>query len=250
MNNQTLSRDKPLYKPALLGFWLIVLAIVVAMLGPLGSRIGWWNFDTAVLIAKWSAYTGLVAAVACLSGLFMARPGGKRRGFIYSVLGLLILTPMIIYLQYWKHAKATLPPIQDITTNTEAPPTFWYAPNSRVYGGAAIAAWQEEAYPDIQPLILPVSMDNAYRLVIELIKENGWQLYTPNQDEMHIEATVTTFWFGFSDDVVIHITEPAKGSSRIDMRSTSRFGGGGDGGTNANRIRSFFKALSKRVKVD
>ncbi len=244
---QNHSDNKPLYKPAVIGFTLIIFAILVAMSGPLGSRIGWWNFDTAVIILQWAAYSGLAAAVLCLSGLFMAYPGSKRRGFMFSLLGLLIIVPMILFLQSWQEAKETLPPIQDITTNTESPPEFWYAPNSRVYGGVGIAAWQEEAYPDIQPLILPIPIDKTYDIVIEVIRDKGWQLYEPSRAEMHIEATDTTFWFGFSDDVTIHITATEDGGSRIDMRSTSRFGGGGDGGTNANRIRSFFKAVVKQA---
>jgi len=238
----------PLYKPAVIGLGFILLSILVAMAGPLGSRIGWWNFDAAVIILQWAAYGGLAAAVLCLSGLVMARPGGKRRGFVYSLLGLLIVTPMVLFLQSWKQAKETLPPIQDITTNTENPPTFWFAPNSRVYAGVGVAAWQEEAYPDIEPLILVVSIDKAYDLVLDVIRDKGWQLYEPSRADMHIEATETTFWFGFSDDVTIHITTTENGGSKIDMRSASRFGGGGDGGTNANRIRSFFKALVKRAQ--
>ncbi len=239
---------KPLYKPAAIGFSLIILAILVAMAGPLGSRIGWWNFDTAVVILKWAAYGGLLAAALCLSGLLLAHPGSKRRGFIFSLLGLIIIVPMVLFLQSWKEAKENLPPIQDITTNTENPPEFWYAPNSRIYGGVAIAAWQNEAYPDIQPLILPVPIDKAYDLVIDVIRDKGWQLYKPSRVEMHIEATDTTFWFGFSDDVTIHITATENAASRIDMRSASRFGSGGDAGTNANRIRLFFEALEKRAR--
>ena len=241
------TKKKPFYKPAVIGLILIIVFVLIAMSGPLGSRIGIWNYDTAVIIMKWSAYAGLAAAVLCLSGLFMAFPGSQRRGFIFSILGLAIIVPMVWLLQSWQEAKQTLPPIQDITTDTENPPTFWDAPNSRVYGGVGIAAWQEEAYPDIQPLILPVSPDRAFDLAVAVIRDFGWQLYAPRREDMHIEATETTFWFGFSDDVVIHITLAENGGSRVDMRSASRFGGGGDGGTNANRIRRFFAELKKRA---
>ncbi len=246
MQNQVLK--KPLYKPAAIGFGFILLAILVAMAGPLGSRIGWWNYDTAVMFFKWAVYGGMAAAVLCLSGLVMARPGGKRRGFIYSLLGLVIIVPMVLLLHSWKEAKATLPPIEDITTNTENPPVFWSAPNSRVYGGVGIAAWQEEAYPDIKPLFLAIPINKTFDLALKVIHDKGWHLYEPSRSDMHIEATATTFWFGFSDDVIIHITATKSGGSRVDMRSVSRFGGGGDGGTNANRIRSFFKALKKLAK--
>ena len=238
---------KPLYKPSVIGFSFIILAILTAMAGPIGSRIGWWDFDGAVLIIKWAAYGGIAAAILCLSGLFMAYPGSKRRGFTYSLLGLIIIVPMLLFIQSWKEAKLTLPPIQDITTNTEEPPSYWYAPNSRIYGGVGVAAYQEEAYPDIQPLIVPIDSNKAYDYVIEVIKDKGWELYEPSREDMHIEATETTFWFGFSDDVVIHITPTDDGGSRIDMRSSSRFGGGGDGGTNANRVRGFFEDFKEKL---
>ncbi|GMR16474.1 MAG: DUF1499 domain-containing protein [Gammaproteobacteria bacterium] len=246
MQNQIVKQ--PLYKPAMIGFSLIILAILTAMTGPIGSRLGWWDFDAAVLILKWSAYTALAASVLCLSGLWIARPGTRRRGFIYSLLGLFIVIPMILFLQSWKDAKKTLPPIQDITTNTENPPSFWYAPNSRIYGGIGVAVLQQKAYPDIEPLLLSVPIDKAYDLVVKVIRGKGWQLYPANKEDMHIEATETTFWFGFSDDVTIHITATENGGSQIDMRSASRFGGGGDGGTNARRIRSFFKALKQQAE--
>ena len=245
---QTQIVKKPLYKPAVIGFGFILLAILLAMAGPIGSRIGWWDFDGAVVILKWAAYGGIAAAILCLSGLFMAYPGSKRRGFIYSLLGLIIIVPMLLFLQSWKEAKLTLPPIQDITTNTEEPPSFWYAPNSQEYGGVGVAAYQEEAYPDIQPLILSIDTNKAFDLSVAALKELGWQLYEPNRTDMHIEATETTFWFGFSDDVSIHITPTDDGGTRIDVRSTSRFGGGGDGGTNANRIRRFFKVFKEKMK--
>lgn len=239
---------KPVYKPAIIGFGLVILSILAILSGPLGSRMGWWKYGFAVDIAIWSAYVGIFAAVLCLSGLVVARPGGKRRGFIISLLGLSMIVPLLLYLQMWNKAKQTLPPIQDISTNTKNPPTFWYSHNSRMYGGPKVAALQKKFYPDIQPLILPISADKAFDLSIKLIRKKGWTLWKHSRKEKHIEATERTFWFGFSDDVVIHIRKIGKNRSRIDMRSTSRAGGGGDGGTNANRIRSFFKALKKEVR--
>ena len=56
-----------------------------------------------------------------------------------------------------------------------------------------------------------------------------------------IEATDTTFWFGFKDDVVIRVA-PAGDGSRVDVRSLSRVGLS-DVGTNAARIRKYLAAL-------
>ena len=247
MNTQTIK--KPLYKPAVIGFGLIIFSILMAMSGPMGTRLNLWGFEVAVNIAKWAAYIGMAASVLCLAGLIAARPGGKRRGFLFSMAGLVIIGSLLVYLQYWKNAKQTLPPIQDITTNTQDPPSYWYAPNTRVYDGFESEAWQEQAYPDIQPLILPIPAEKAYDLALQIIKKRGWKLWEPNREDLHIEATEKTFWFQYSDDVVIHITPIDKNKSQVDMRSSSRYGSGGDGGTNANRIRSFFKALKKAAGV-
>ena len=57
-----------------------------------------------------------------------------------------------------------------------------------------------------------------------------------------IEATNTTFWFGFKDDVVIRVQTAANGS-RGEVRSLSRVGGG-DAGTNAARIRRYVTTLT------
>jgi len=164
----------------------------------------------------------------------------------FSILCLSI-APMLLFLQHWKEAKQTSAPISDISTNTENPPSFWYAPNARTYGGFEIETLQNEFYPDIQPLILPLSANKAFDLVIDVIREKGWKLWEADRNELHIEATATTFWFRFKDDVIIHISKIDKNSSRIDMRSTSR-ATGGDGGTNAKRIRLFFTALKKHIR--
>ena len=60
--------------------------------------------------------------------------------------------------------------------------------------------------------------------------------------EGRIEATDTTRWFGFKDDIVIRV-RPEGAGSRVDVRSVSRVGRG-DVGTNARRIRDFLKALA------
>jgi len=57
-----------------------------------------------------------------------------------------------------------------------------------------------------------------------------------------IEATDTTFWFGFKDDVVIRVS-PVPNGSRVDVRSLLRVGGS-DIGANAVRIRKYLETLN------
>ena len=69
----------------------------------------------------------------------------------------------------------------------------------------------------------------------------GWEMVSADPASGRIEATDTTFWFSFKDDVVIRI-EPDPAGSQVDVRSVSRVGGS-DVGANAARIRAFLKAL-------
>ena len=58
-----------------------------------------------------------------------------------------------------------------------------------------------------------------------------------------IEATDTSMWFGFKDDVVVRVLPHPSGGSRVDVRSVSRVGGS-DIGANAKRVRQFLAKLA------
>ena len=105
-----------------------------------------------------------------------------------------------------------------------------------------LAATQRRAYPDIQPVLLTSSPDEAFDYSVTAIESLGWELVDADRDAGRVEATDTTFWFGFKDDVVIRI-RPSDGGSRVDLRSVSRVGGG-DLGANAARIRAFAQRLA------
>lgn len=237
---------KSVYRPALAGIGLAVASVLLALSAPLGSRSGFWSYDMAVTLLKTAALGFVIASVLCLLGLAVIHRDKARRGLFPGLAGLLVAVPTLLFLYSWHSAKTRLPPIQDITTDTANPPEFWTAPNSRVYGGEAVAALQRKAYPDIEPLILDIAPDAVYDRAVEIMRTRKWKIWETDREEKHIEATETTFWFGFSDDVVIHVRETDTGGSRVDMRSASRSGSGGDSGTNAKRIRAFFQALKQR----
>jgi len=90
-------------------------------------------------------------------------------------------------------------------------------------------------------MMLPVPPAQAFDRALQTAREMGWTVVDSNSGEGRIEATDTTFWFGFKDDIVIRIT-PADQGSRIDLRSVSRVGRS-DVGTNAKRIRKYLKKL-------
>ena len=236
--------NRPLSRVAIASLLLAVLTIVVVLMSSVGFRMEWWGYGSSVKILRVAAFVGVTAAVLSFLGIYRAWPGRARRGLVASILALLIVGPTLVMPLYWGYSKSTLPPIQDISTDLENPPEFWDAPTSRIYPGQKVAEQQRKAYPDIQPVFITGPMEQVFGHVLRLVQSRQWNLVAAALDEGRIEATVTTFWYGFKDDVVIRLTEVEAGI-RVDMRSTSRFGSGGDGGTNANRIRAFLTDLQK-----
>jgi uncharacterized protein (DUF1499 family) len=72
-------------------------------------------------------------------------------------------------------------------------------------------------------------------------RAQGWEIVAAVPAEGRIEATDTTRFFGFKDDIVIRVKAEGAGS-RVDVRSLSRVGKS-DVGKNASRIRAYLIAL-------
>ena len=140
------------------------------------------------------------------------------------------------------------PPIHDITTDTENPPAFVAAVALNAQGRTdydpAVAGQQWAAYPDLGPAMLPAAPADAFDLALAEVGDMGWDLLAADADDLRIEATDRTFWFGFADDVVVRVAADDGTGSRVDVRSLSRVGGG-DLGVNARRVREFVAALNE-----
>lgn len=227
---------------AALGMALLAALMLFAS-GP-GTRMGFWHFRTAFKLMTWGAYLGGAAIVVAIAALALSRGRGRVLAAAALVIGGLML-----YLPWsWRSEAMKYPGIHDITTDPRNPPAFVAiahlrkdAPNPPEYAGDSVAQVQAKAYPDIQPLMLAMRVDSAFTLALTTARDMGWELVDQNRNEGRIEATATTPFMGFKDDVVIRVTS-ASGISRVDVRSKSRVGRG-DAGANANRIRAFLERL-------
>jgi uncharacterized protein (DUF1499 family) len=231
----------------------LVLAIAAALAGLAAGpayRFGLLSLESAFGLLRIAAYGGIGVALLALIGVVLARPGGPRRGF-YRALAAFVIGVVVVGVPWsylWK--ARSVPPIHDVTTDTENPPQFLAVrplraddPNSASYGGPEVAAQQQEAYPDIETLRLDLPPDQAFQRALQAAQAMGWEIVRADYPARRIEATDQTFWFGFKDDVVIRV-RPAESGSRIDMRSTSRVGQS-DLGVNAERIRSYLGKLEE-----
>jgi uncharacterized protein (DUF1499 family) len=221
-------------------------AVVLLLVSGLGNRFGWWPYRTGFDLLRWASYVGLAAAAVAIVALAIAQ---LRTGWARALIGALAVGIAVAYVPWqWQQRAQSLPRIHDITTDTANPPQFVAvlplragAPNTAAYGGKEIAEQQLKAYPDIRPLALGVPPGVAFGRARDAAESMGWEIVASDPATGRIEATATTLWFGFKDDIVVRVSTAEQGS-RIDVRSVSRVGRS-DIGTNAKRIREYLAKL-------
>jgi uncharacterized protein (DUF1499 family) len=238
-----------------LGRGLAVLALALATLaaagvlgaGP-GYRFGWWGLGPAFLLLRWGAGLSLAAGALAVLATTAALAQGSRRTLALAVLALVV--GLVGFAVPWRMQQQAhrVPPIHDITTDPDDPPAFVAvvarrtgARNPVQYAGAAVADQQRRAFPDLVPLRVAAPPERAFAAVEAAARALGWEIVAAVPSEGRLEATATTAWFGFKDDVVVRIRAEGAGS-RVDVRSLSRIGVG-DLGTNAVRVRAFLARL-------
>lgn len=237
------------WRPAQVVLTLALCAAVLGVLSGFGSRWGLWYFRTGFTLLRWSAYGALAVTVLTLPVLWMTRPGnGRRHGFALALLALVLSAPVFGWPLILRVRAGEVPPIHDITTDTNDPPRFVAiaplradAPNPVEYPGLEVAVQQRRSYPDIRPTVIDQPVAEVYSRALAAALASGWAIVGSDLEEGRIEATATTFWFGFRDDVVIRLT-PNGERTIVDVRSKSRVGRS-DVGTNAKRIRSYLERL-------
>jgi uncharacterized protein (DUF1499 family) len=203
------------------------IAVCLLVLAPLGWRLGLWQYRFGLYWIM--PVSGLVAAVALiLSVLTLVREWSQLPLRDLAMLFIaLVMGAALVYVpgQYW-YPRSTVPPIHDITTDIDNPPTFSAVLAARTAEGAnsvddrgpQLAQLQKDAYPDVVPLItmLPVTM--AFNEALNVAASMpGWTIVASDIDAGRIEASQQSRWFGFTDDIVIRIVGD-EDESRIDMR--------------------------------
>jgi uncharacterized protein (DUF1499 family) len=243
MNNRHSSLSLPI-----LAMGVAVAAAVVLIIAGFGSRLGWWHFHSGFNLLTYGAYGGVAAAtLASVSGI-LAFCNHRTAAIVLSAVALLCGLTVVAVPLSWRLQARQLPMIHDITTDTVNPPQFVTilprrsaAPNPADYGGPAVAQQQKAAYPDLRSEVLNIPPSQAFEHALAAARILGWQIVASDPVSGRIEASDTTFWFGFFDDIVIRIAG-VDGHSLVDARSVSRVGKS-DVGTNARRIRNFIQQL-------
>ena len=245
---------RTLYPAAILAVLCGVSAAALALLpGPLYQR---GLVDLATAFAMLTEYAPLAAIAA---GTFGILSGGlalwrRRWGTLVAGIAALAIGVGVILSLTNLQQTAAANPLHDVTTDLNDPPQFEVLSPRRYAAGdpAAQAAfphpdWRAthaEIYPDIETGSFALTLDQAVGRVTRTAEALGWTVESlrRTEDTARIEAVATTGWFGFSDDIVVRITDVPPDGVEIDVRSVSRIGLG-DLGTNAQRLRQFFDSL-------
>jgi uncharacterized protein (DUF1499 family) len=231
------------------GRWALIMAFMAlavlggAILGVQGGQIPWQ------MALGFGIGGGLLLALqAGVSGLFSLAIGDHKQTAFVAI----VAAAAIAYVPLTQVMKArSVPPIHDISTDLADPPAFVAvvplrkkanASNPPEYAGPETAEQQKTAYADIEPVVLAVAPSEAFAKALAAAKGMpDWEIVEENAAEGRIEATATSRFLRFQDDVVIRVRQDAAGS-RVDIRSKSRVGRS-DVGANAERIRAYVAKL-------
>ncbi|MES3035607.1 MAG: DUF1499 domain-containing protein [Gemmatimonadota bacterium] len=233
-------------RTAVLTLVVALAALLLLFASGIGYRQEAWSLQVAFAMVRWAAYLGIAVSMLALLGAVLACRSG--RAVVFFALALVIAGGTAFVPWRWKQVATSVPPIHDVTTDTQNPPRFVAilplranAKNSAEYGGDSVAAQQRKGYPDLAPASFSEPTGVMFTRVRAAVDAMGWELVAADSANGLVEATATTTWFGFKDDVVVRV-RPADAGSRVDVRSVSRVGGS-DVGTNAARIRAFLSRL-------
>ncbi len=259
------------------GVLILALLLPVYFAGAaLGARFGLfdWRLGLGTLIVGWGPrllISVLVLAIAILVATMVKVP---RRGWQSALIAVLIPALGLGYLAWVRAQSADIPPIHDVSTRPDDPPVFSPAilarraespdtnpvvsltvpvPTLDKYKGERFAEMGErtlgqiaaEAYPAVRPLTTPAAPGVAFAAALAEARAQGWEIVTEDAPTGTLNATATTFWFGFKDDVAVRVRPEGSGSV-IDVRSTSRVGLS-DLGANAARIQAYLAGVEKRL---
>ena len=222
-----------------------IASLAFVVIGPAATRFGWVRFPLGLgMVALGSLAAGVVVVMTVITALRGGGWAGGMSALLVSIAALAVPVSQLVL-------AGAPPAIHDISTDTDDPPLFVALlpirgadASTPDYDGPEAASQQRRAYPDIVPLTLSLAPADALARTERAARALGWTVVASDPSQLRLEATATTFWFRFTDDVVVRI-RPEGAGSRLDIRSKSRVGRG-DLGANARRIPRLRRRSSAR----
>ena len=267
MSSESKEQTKPRLWVKIASLANLVLGLGLGLLtlsSAAGTWFGFWDFQrgfallgTANQYGQWLVWVCLLLSVVALVASQLLKLENTGKFVSLAVIGTLVAwTAYLIPESFRPGEGVNYPPIHDISTNRSNPPEFvtvvplrGEASNSLVYGAPGysemtaekLIKFTNEAYPDLITPRYQEPADAVFEKALAAVDSLGWELVAADASAGRIEATDTTFWFRFKDDIVIKIDQQGS-DTLVDARSVSRVGVG-DVGANAIRLRKMFALL-------
>ncbi len=238
------------------GLGMAALAIagpIAVWLGLADFRVGFGYLQIVNGWADWVAIGTLIVALAIGVSAFVLKLENSGSLIALALVGTVSAALAYAIPESFRPPEGT-PPIHDITTNPNNPTEYNAivqiragSPNSLVYGSgegmtpAMLRSMQLEAYPDIVPQEFALGADEVFSRAVAAAESMGWEIVDVDSEARRLEATDTTFWFQFKDDVVVVVSGDDQ-QAVLNARSVSRVGRS-DVGKNAERLREYFALL-------
>ena len=245
--------------------WLALILSGGGLLLAIGGAVGTGSGSIGFKIGLLLLVLGFLASVAGGVVAILAWAIERRRGRVNGRPILAALAIALVFGGYFIVQLSTamsVPPIHDVTTDLADVPRFATLPvradnladipsngDPALKALPAEARWQaihRKAYGDLKTLHLPLDTAKAMDRATRLVQARGWTIARVDPSTGTIEATDTSLFFRFKDDVVVRVRpdlSPA-GGAIVDMRSISRVGQS-DIGVNAKRIRAFLEDMKR-----
>jgi uncharacterized protein (DUF1499 family) len=249
---------------SILALLLSVGSVAASLLAGLGTGAGLWTYGSGLAVLRYALPAAIAGCLLAIVAFVVSRRTGVRTGRINA----LALATGLLFAAYLGNMIVTarsLPAIHDVTTDLEDVPQFSRLAvradnleNIPDEGRPELMALSPEqrwkalhrrAYGDLRPLRLPLAPGQVLQRAEQLARDRGWEVAGMDAGSGTLEATATTLFFRFKDDVIVRVRpDPAQpGGSIVDMRSISRVGTS-DIGVNAGRIRAFLSDLEKAAR--
>lgn len=242
-----------------------VVSLAVGLVAAFGTRLGFWNYQFGLFaLFPWSVGIGALTLAAGVVWVLWAMIANDSSGARYGLIGLIGIIVVLAnpVSEFWEHHG--LPTVSDVSTDTANPPPLvslltqrqgaetkpdYAGGETEVYEGktSTMSLLQHKYYGDVHTAAILISPERLFKRAVAAAYDMGWTVVAIVPDEGRIEATDTTFFFGFTDDIVIRV-KPAGMGAKLDIRSKAR-AKRGDDGRNIKRVRDYLATLATETSI-
>jgi hypothetical protein len=257
---------QPQAQKDILGYLVLIAgvgALVWGAVAAVGTGWGFWAYTSGLKGVAGAFLLGIAAILIGLVQEWRVRKSNTPPLRARRWLGTLVALVYVGWIGTFFMKALTVPAIHDVSTDLADPPAFQTlqlradnldnvpgADDPKMRGLTPEQRWamvHQKDYGDIRSVRVNEPVPMVIAKAERLAKARSWDVAISMPEEGRLEATETSAFFQFKDDVVLRVRPSNTGEgSIVDMRSVSRVGQS-DLGMNAKRVRSFLADLTGTV---